>query len=169
MTRGKKPPALPWWEHLEQLRLREGWSRTQLATKAGVARTTIDAWKTAPRAPLNTTITEVAARLEIDRDEALWLAGITRPQSEDEDPSDRLDRLYEEWKADPARRDRLASVLESGDAETDPEKPDEAEPGEDEADPTDLDRLYRQWRDDRGERGAVLRGLLKSWDSQEAG
>lgn len=108
MARGRTPPALPWWQHLEALRQDEGWSRTQLAQKAGVARTTVDAWKTNPRQPLVTTITEVADRLEIDRQEALRLAGITPPASPadsgGEEAVDRLERLWREYKDDPGER-----------------------------------------------------------------
>lgn len=76
-ARGTTPPALPWWERLEAIRLERGWSRTQLAKKAGVARSTVDGWKTNPRPPFVTTIAEVADRLGVDRQDAFRLAGLT--------------------------------------------------------------------------------------------
>lgn len=79
----------------------------QLAQKAGVARTTVDGWKTNPRQPLVTTITEVADRLGIDRQDALRLAGISPPViavHEAEEATDRLERLWRKYRDDPGER-----------------------------------------------------------------
>lgn len=126
-ARGIRPPALPWWKHLEALRLEKGWTRSQLAQRAGVARSTVDGWKTNPRPPLVTTITEVADRLEIDRRDALRLAGLTAPATSpptegvgDETATDRLERLWREYRDDPGERGTvLRELLETwGDRET---------------------------------------------------
>lgn len=108
-ARGRRTPARPWWERLEQIRLRNGWSRVRLAEKAGVARSTIDGWRTNPRPPHNTTVTDVARRLGIDPEEALRLAGVSVPTPStdpagDEDPTDRLERLWREYRDDPGER-----------------------------------------------------------------
>lgn len=82
----------------------------QLAQRAGVARTTVDGWKTNPRAPLVTTVTEVADRLGIERQEALRLAGLSPPHppaaesDQEESPTDRLERLWREYRDDPGER-----------------------------------------------------------------
>jgi len=72
-----------------------------------------------------------------------------------EDPLDRLDRLYREWKEDPSRRGRLISMLEKAEADTEEEDPHDR-----------LERLWREYRDDPGEKGTVLRGLLETWGDQ---
>lgn len=78
MTEQQSPPALPFYERVEQIRLDQGWTRVKLAHVANVSRGTIDSWKTQPRPPLAPTVVAVAERLGIDRDEALRLAGIKR-------------------------------------------------------------------------------------------
>lgn len=117
MTRGTDdPPALPWWERVEQLRVDRDWDRSQLARHAGVARTTVDNWKTAPTSPRPKTIAKVAERLGIDKEEAFRLAGIlplATPQGEEEAvgdaPSEPVpqearaakDRVWEAMERDP--------------------------------------------------------------------
>lgn len=160
------PPALPWWQHLEDLRIRNDWNRTQLAERAGVARTTIDKWKTARRAPLNTTVTEVADRLGIDREEALRLAGVLPRPSAGQDPADEsstadyLDRLYRKVRDDPDRREELQALLESSEGGRD--SPDGGPVEE-------LERLWRRYRDDPGIEGETLRTLLTTWGKRDAG
>lgn len=159
------PPALPWWQHLEDLRIKNDWNRTQLAERAGVARTTIDKWKTARRAPLNTTVTEVADRLGIDREKALRLAGVVprSPGGEsgvDSSAADRLDRLYRNVRDDPARRGELESLLGDG-------REGRGSPEEDQIER--LERLWRQYRDDPGPEGTTLRTLLETWGDRDAG
>lgn len=51
-------------------------SKNWLHTKTGVARSTIDAWKTQPRPPQARTVLKVAEALRMDRTEALRLAGV---------------------------------------------------------------------------------------------
>jgi transcriptional regulator with XRE-family HTH domain len=80
---GTSPPARPLWDRLESIRISNGWTRQQLADRAGVARTTIDRWKTQQRSPLPPLIKDVAKRLGIDYDEALELAGVTGSRSEE--------------------------------------------------------------------------------------
>jgi transcriptional regulator with XRE-family HTH domain len=93
MSQQQSPPALPFYERVEQIRLERGWTRVKLARTAKVSRGTIDNWKSQPRAPLAPTVTEVADRLGIDRDEALRLAGITRAAQGEADATDAGGRL----------------------------------------------------------------------------
>ncbi|MGH3585304.1 MAG: helix-turn-helix domain-containing protein [Pseudonocardia sp.] len=117
-ARGSRPPALPWWERLEDLRMDKGWSRVQLAQKAGVARTTVDGWKSNPRAPLVTTVVEVADRLGIERQEALRLAGLAPEPAPipDEEEGDRLDQAWRRYRDDPGLRGTvLRGLIETWD------------------------------------------------------
>lgn len=100
------PPALPLWQRIENIRLREGWTRTQVAIHAGVARTTLDSWRRQPRPPLAPTIRDVADRLGIDRDEALRLAGILVGDNGDVDPLVEYERRGD---ADP----RIIAILQN--------------------------------------------------------
>lgn len=77
MSQHESAPARPLYDEVERIRLRNGWTRVQLAKKAGVGRNTIDNWRTQPRAPLAPTVKDVAERLGIAADLALRLAGIT--------------------------------------------------------------------------------------------
>lgn len=72
-------PARPLYDEVERIRLDNGWTRTQVAKRAGVARGTIDNWRTQRRSPLAPTVKDVAERLGIDADRALRLAGILTP------------------------------------------------------------------------------------------
>jgi transcriptional regulator with XRE-family HTH domain len=60
---------------MEALKIR-GMTKSQLHQKSGVARSTIDTWKTQPRPPQPATVIAVADVLGIDRGEALRLAGV---------------------------------------------------------------------------------------------
>lgn len=60
---------------MEALKTR-GLTKSQLHQRSGVARSTIDTWKTQPRPPQPATVIAVADVLEIDRGEALRLAGV---------------------------------------------------------------------------------------------
>lgn len=108
MNQRKTAPARPLWERLERIRLDRGWTKVQLARVAGVDRTTLDKWRHQPRSPQPPTVKAVAEKLGIDSDEALRLAGITAPavpdDDVDEDPTDRMERLWREYKNDPGER-----------------------------------------------------------------
>jgi transcriptional regulator with XRE-family HTH domain len=76
MTSGQRGVAYPLWERVEEERVLRGWSATQLAHKAEVARSTIHRWQTQPVPPQPGSVNAVADVLGIDRMEALQLAGI---------------------------------------------------------------------------------------------
>lgn len=77
MSTQRRPPARPLYDRVEEIRVREGWSKIQLARRLGLDRGTIDKWKTQPRSPLASTVKDVSERLGIPLDEALALAGVT--------------------------------------------------------------------------------------------
>lgn len=86
----------------------------QLAKKAGVARSTVDGWKTNPRQPLVTTVTDVADRLGIDRQQALRLAGISPAATaaqDAEEATDRLERVFQRYRDDPGERGTVLREL----------------------------------------------------------
>jgi transcriptional regulator with XRE-family HTH domain len=70
-------PARPLYDRVEQIRLKRGLSKIEIADLIGVARSTIDKWQRNRRPPGARTVKDVAERLGIDHDEALRLAGIT--------------------------------------------------------------------------------------------
>lgn len=75
-TRG---PAAPLYDAVMQALASKGWTKTRLWRESGVARSTIEAWETAPRPPQAATVHAVADALGIKRSEALRLAGIIIP------------------------------------------------------------------------------------------
>ncbi|TDB83433.1 helix-turn-helix domain-containing protein [Actinomadura sp. KC216] len=81
MTEQTDAPARPLYDRLRRIQLDNGWTVVQLAEKAGVARGTIDNWKTQPRSPLPATVKDVAKKLGIPYREALALAGIETADS----------------------------------------------------------------------------------------
>lgn len=80
MSEQQDAPARPLYERIEGIRVREGWTKTQMARHLRMNRGTIENWKTQPRSPLASTVKDIATRLGIDHDEALRLAGVV-PQS----------------------------------------------------------------------------------------
>lgn len=107
MDQRQHAPARPLWERIERIRLDRGWTKVQLARATGVDRTTLDKWRYQPRSPQPPTVKQVAERLDIDQEEALRLAGITTPASAVEDAeeaTDRLERLWREYRDDPGER-----------------------------------------------------------------
>ncbi|MBA9003708.1 helix-turn-helix domain-containing protein [Thermomonospora cellulosilytica] len=76
MSEHPAAPAKPLYDHVEEIRIRRGWTKIQLARRLGISRGTIDNWKTQPRPPQASTVARVAAHLEIDPERALRLAGI---------------------------------------------------------------------------------------------
>lgn len=92
-------PALPLWHRIEEIRLRRGWSRTQLAHEIGMSRNTIDNWKKQANPPQAGTIRDVAEKLGIPHDEALRLAGWPAPPSGISPTSERLDQFEAQTKA----------------------------------------------------------------------
>lgn len=99
MSEHEEAPARPLYEEVERIRLRQGWTKVQLARNAGVSRGTVENWRTQPRAPLAPTIKDVAERLGIPAEKALRLAGIVPPN--EPTPRERL------WVAMRARVDEL--------------------------------------------------------------
>lgn len=71
-----RAPAAPFHAAVMQALKTRGMTKAQLHQKSGVARSTIDTWKAQPRPPQAATVLAVADVLEIDRGEALRLAGV---------------------------------------------------------------------------------------------
>jgi transcriptional regulator with XRE-family HTH domain len=116
MSQHESAPARPLYDEVERIRLRNGWTKVQLAKRAGVGRNTIDNWRTQPRAPLAPTVKDVAERLGIDADLALRLAGIAEPE-----PSDRFheaiaatNAMLDVIEKDPRLRKRLREIMSAG-------------------------------------------------------
>lgn len=120
------PPALPFYELVERIRNRNGWTKVRLAREIGVNRGTVDNWARQSRAPLAATIVPVAEALGIDIDEALALAGIVprgqvervdpEIRGEDESAVDWMDRQYARWRDEkgPALREIFKSWDDTG-------------------------------------------------------
>lgn len=86
MSTQRRPPARSLYDRVEEIRMREGWSKIQLARRLGLDRGTIEKWKTQPRVPLASTVRDVSERLGIPLDEALALAGVTGGQTVEDEP-----------------------------------------------------------------------------------
>jgi transcriptional regulator with XRE-family HTH domain len=71
-----EPPALPLYRRITAELRAKGMTKTQLHQRSGVARSTIEDWKTQPRPPLPSTVNAIADALAIDRTEAQRLAGL---------------------------------------------------------------------------------------------
>lgn len=69
-------PAREWYDLAVQTTAVKGWSVADLASKSGVARTTIYGWRDNPRKPHAKSVNAVADVLEIPRERALRAAGI---------------------------------------------------------------------------------------------
>ena len=82
MSQHRDAPARPLYDHVEGIRIRKGWTKTQLARAAKTDRGTIEKWKQQPRAPLPQTVRGVANALGMDLELALKLAGILDPDEE---------------------------------------------------------------------------------------
>lgn len=74
--REHSPPALPLWLRVERERVAKVWTKSTLARKSGVARTTIDRLQANQRKPLPETVAALADALGIPRQEAFALAGL---------------------------------------------------------------------------------------------
>lgn len=74
--REHSPPALPLWLRVERERVAKVWTKSKLARKSGVARTTIDRLQANQRRPLPETVVALADALDIPRQEAFALAGL---------------------------------------------------------------------------------------------
>jgi len=72
----QRPPARPWYDLIIETIALKGWTKAQLADRAGISRPTVDNWRTNPRAPQARSVNAVADVLEISRDRALRLAGV---------------------------------------------------------------------------------------------
>ena len=69
-------PARPLFDLIESIRVRHGWTKTRLSEVTGLPRATIDRWQDQPRSPLPESVIKAADALGINRDEALYAAGI---------------------------------------------------------------------------------------------
>jgi transcriptional regulator with XRE-family HTH domain len=96
MSQQPTPPALPLWNCVEGIRIREGWSKVQLARRLGMDRGTISNWQTQPLPPLASTVKTVAERLGIDHEDALRLAGVVTPPMTPSDAVARADEVIAE-------------------------------------------------------------------------
>ena len=81
-------PARPFYDAIARALAAQGRSKNWLHLRSGVARNTIDNWKTRPRPPMSRTVLAVAHALGMDADEALKLAGIVKepPETAQEGP-----------------------------------------------------------------------------------
>lgn len=70
------PPAGPLYDRIEEIRIRRGLTKMQVARAVGVNRQTIANLETQPRAPMAATVKQIADALGVDLDEAIRLAGI---------------------------------------------------------------------------------------------
>lgn len=71
-----RAPAAPFHAAVMEALKTRGLTKSQLHQRSGVARSTIDTWATQPRPPQPATVLAVADVLDIDRGEALRLAGV---------------------------------------------------------------------------------------------
>jgi transcriptional regulator with XRE-family HTH domain len=71
-----RAPAAPFHAAVVEALKTRGMTKAQLHQRSGVARSTLDTWKTQPRPPQAATVLAVADALDIDRGEALRLAGV---------------------------------------------------------------------------------------------
>lgn len=95
--------ARPLWERVERERRRQGMSTVELSRRTGLARSTINRLKTNVEPPQATTVRALADALEIDRDEALRLAGLgPMPRrsiaGEDDETAVALDKVTRQWR-----------------------------------------------------------------------
>lgn len=72
----QRPPARPWYDLVTETIALKGWTKAQLADRAGISRPTVDNWRTNPRAPQARSVNAVADVLGISRERALRLAGV---------------------------------------------------------------------------------------------
>jgi transcriptional regulator with XRE-family HTH domain len=87
-----RAPAKPWYDLVVETIALRGWSKTELAERAEIARSTIDEWQRNLRPPQAAKVNAVADVLGIDRAQALRLAGvITDGQSDGRPPPSLLD------------------------------------------------------------------------------
>ena len=75
------PPAAPLYEAVTDALKRIGMTKVQLHQRSGVARSTIDGWKTRMTPPHAATVLNVARVVGIEDDEALRLAGLKGPKA----------------------------------------------------------------------------------------
>lgn len=120
MADATAPPARAWHRRVVDAAALKGWTKTELAERAGVARSTIDGWDSNPRPPQAKKVTAVADALGIPRAEALQLAGIIAavPDPGPEPPQELIDAYGQqvinamlETVTDAAQRQRLFDRL----------------------------------------------------------
>ena len=103
MREPRSAPARPFWDRIQTVCATRGWSTVRLERESGVSRTTINKWKTQPRKPLAATVNAVADALDIDRVEALELAGILNA----EETGARVEELEAQLAAERERRTEI--------------------------------------------------------------
>lgn len=124
MSQHGSAPARPLYDRIDLLRVRNGWTKVQVARVAGIDRGTLENWRKQPRTPMASTVKEVAERLGIPQDEALRLAGILPGEATEPKPAavDEQDdvftpdeaELVERIRRDPAKRRRLLDAILAG-------------------------------------------------------
>ncbi|MFB4275760.1 helix-turn-helix domain-containing protein [Nonomuraea sp. MTCD27] len=77
---GNLPPAAPLHQRAEQERTQRGWTKEELARRAGIGRVTYNRLATELRPPITRTVHKLCQALNIDLAEGLRLAGITEPR-----------------------------------------------------------------------------------------
>lgn len=122
MSKHGDPPAWPLYERIEEIRVRRGLSKVQVARAAGVSRQTVANLATQPRPPQPSTVAEIADALGIDREEALHLAGLTagsgRADMSTTEMQDELIARIQRIRADPERREMLEQYIRLIDPES---------------------------------------------------
>jgi DNA-binding XRE family transcriptional regulator len=82
--RSRRPGvAYPFAVHLERQRLLGGLSKTDLAAKAGISRTTLDNIGFTSVPPQQRTVLALADAVGMDREEAAQMAGLLAPEVDD--------------------------------------------------------------------------------------
>jgi transcriptional regulator with XRE-family HTH domain len=80
------PPAAPLHQRTELERTRRGWTKGDLAKRAGIGRVTYDRLAVNTTPPIARTVQKLCAVLDIDLAEGLRLAGLTTEPPEGEPP-----------------------------------------------------------------------------------
>ena len=101
MTREAYPPARPWYNFILREIAQRSWTKTELSDRSGVARTTIDNWRTNRRSPTDGTVNDVADVLGIDRAAAHDLAGVIDPGAGPEIESAAMADLHKQFRDNP--------------------------------------------------------------------
>jgi transcriptional regulator with XRE-family HTH domain len=71
----ERPPAIRFYEAVTRALAKQGLNKAQLHQRSGIARSTVDNWRTGAKVPHAASVIAVADALGIDREEALRMAG----------------------------------------------------------------------------------------------